>query len=87
MNDHLAPGNFYAIRVKETLLPGTVNWFNNLTVTHLPEGGTRLVGWFPDQPALRGILEQIWDLNMTLQSLEQITDGDDENPLPSEREK
>lgn len=65
-------GEKYRIKVKGTLAAGSLDWFSGLAITPLEDGGTLLVGWFPDQPALRGLLDQLWNLNFTIQSLEQI---------------
>ena len=65
-------GNTYRIKVKETMDTGATDWFNGLTVTPLEDGGTLLTGPFPDQPALRGLLDQLWNLNITIISVDKI---------------
>ena len=72
--------NTYRIRVKETLEPGVTNWFGGLTVTPLENGGTLLTGSFPDQPALRGFLTQLWNLNFTVVSVEKVGNGFHQEP-------
>ncbi len=50
-------------------------WFGGLTLTtSLDQDGTpitRLAGILPDQGALRGILNSLWDLNLTLLSVKR----------------
>ena len=68
-------GNVYQIKVKEILNQQNTDWFDDLTVSRLEKGGTLLVGRFADQPALRGFLDQLWNLNFTVLSVERITKG------------
>jgi len=75
-NNKLRQGNLYQIEVKEYLVQSSLNWFSDLTITPIKDNGTQLVGWFPDQPALRGLLDHLWNLNYTIQSLKQIQTGD-----------
>jgi hypothetical protein len=63
-------GHFYQIRVKEILSLNTLDWDNSLEVDMGYDQGTVLSGWFPDQPALRGLLEYLWNLNLTILSIE-----------------
>ncbi len=44
-------------------------WFDDLTITHLDGGETRLSGPVVDQAALHGILNRIRDLGMPLLSV------------------
>jgi len=64
--------NIYQIKIKENLDSGIADWFGGLTVTPLEKGGTLLVGPFPDQPALRGFLDQLWNLNFTVLSVDRV---------------
>jgi hypothetical protein len=64
--------NTYRIKVKETVDTDATDWFSGLTVTPLKDGGTLLTGPFPDQPALRGLLDQLWNLNFTVLSVDRI---------------
>jgi len=48
------------------------NWFDGLAICVEQAGGspvTRLTGPIADQAHLRGILNQLWDLNLTLISV------------------
>jgi hypothetical protein len=75
----------YEITVKGTLDPGWSDWFTGLSV--IVEAGpdgrplTVLAGEIGDQAALRGILTQLWDLNLTLVSLTCI-DAQEESDEP-----
>ncbi len=62
----------YRIHVKETLDRNFIDWLDDLAITPQENGETLLVGAFPDQPALRGFLDQLWNLNITVISVERI---------------
>ncbi|OGN89726.1 MAG: hypothetical protein A2Y88_05200 [Chloroflexi bacterium RBG_13_48_10] len=64
--------NTYRIRVKETLNPHFTDWLGNLTIIPQENGETLLVSSFTDQPALRGFLDQLWNLNITVITVERI---------------
>ena len=49
-----------------------LDWFGDLIITPIENGGTMLSGTFPDQPALRGFLEQLWNLNITVINVERV---------------
>jgi len=65
-------GNLYRIRLKETLDRSTIDWFGEMTITPQEHGGTLLSGWFADQSALRGFMDRLWNLNLTVLYLERI---------------
>lgn len=56
----------YEITVKEQLDDSWSGWFDGLTVTPAPDGGTLLAGAVRDQTALHGLLAKIRDLGLTL---------------------
>jgi len=66
----------YEIRVQGRLDESWSNWFNGMTIA--PEGAsgdspvTTLTGVVADQAALRGILERVWNLNLTLVSVRRL---------------
>jgi hypothetical protein len=62
----------YRIRVKETLDRHLTDWIGHLTLIPQENGETLLVGSFVDQPALRGFLDQLWNLNITVITVERI---------------
>jgi len=64
--------NTYRIRVKETLDRHLTDWIGHLTIIPQENGETILVGSFTDQPALRGFLDQLWNLNITVITVERI---------------
>jgi hypothetical protein len=64
--------NKYRIRVKETIDRRFSDWQDNLTLIPQQNGETLLLGSFADQPALRGFLDQLWNLNITVISVERI---------------
>ena len=65
-------GNTYRIRVKGTLGQHATDWFGDLTITPLESCETVLIGRFTDQSTLRGLLDQLWDLNLTVLSVERV---------------
>lgn len=69
-------GLVYQIQVKGELDKDWSDWFAGLiieTVRGKERGAvTVLTGAIVDQPALRGLLCRLWDLNLTLISVVQI---------------
>ena len=61
----------YQIKVRGRLDEDWSDWFSGMTVT-FESSVTTLTGAVVDQAALRGILSKIWDLNLTLISVNQI---------------
>jgi hypothetical protein len=68
----------YQIRIQGFLKEKWAEWLNGivLKIEHLNDGSndTNITVAVPDQAALRGILNKLWDLNLTLISLMQIKD-------------
>jgi hypothetical protein len=62
----------YRIIVKETIDHHFADWMDNLSIIPHENGETVLVGSFVDQPALRGFLDQLWNLNITVITVERI---------------
>ena len=62
----------YHIRIKGSLDQNFMDWFGNLTLIPLEDGKSLLVGPFVDQSALRGLLNQLWNLNITVISVDKI---------------
>ncbi|MBC7250312.1 MAG: hypothetical protein H5T62_08500 [Anaerolineae bacterium] len=66
----------YQIKVQGQLDERWADWFNGLTVITNSEDEdlpiTTLTGPVTDQAALRGILNKIWDLNLTVYSLQRL---------------
>jgi hypothetical protein len=71
----------YEIRVEGELDEDWVDWFDGMAIA-IEQGATTLTGPLRDQPALRGMLSKLWDLNLTLVSLRRIegsVEGEKEN--------
>jgi hypothetical protein len=64
--------NWYEIRVKGQLEHGWLDWFDGLQIQNLENGETSLIGLITDQLALRGVLDKLWGLGLTLLSLNRI---------------
>jgi len=61
----------YQIRVQGLLDPQWADWFEGLTIAH--EGNdTLLAGKVVDQAALQGVINKLWDLGLTLLSLQRL---------------
>lgn len=75
-------GNTYRIMVREILTLEATDWFGDLTVKPLENSGTLLTGAFPDQSALRGFLDHLWNLNFTVVSVEKVGNGFHQEPDP-----
>ena len=61
----------YQIKMEGKLDENWSDWFSGMTIT-LESNITVLTGVVADQAALRGILSKIWDLNLTLISVNRI---------------
>ena len=59
----------YRITVRGQLDPHWSEWFDGLAVTRDEDDNTVLCGSIPDQAALRSILLRIFDLGLTLLSV------------------
>jgi hypothetical protein len=77
----------YEIRVQDHLAPHRLCCFEGLTVTHLPDGETRIVGPFRDQSALYGLLNHICCLGVTLLSVNRLAESGGEEAEKSIRPK
>lgn len=62
----------YEILVQGLLDPLWCDWFNGLNMERLPDGNTRITGALPDQPALRAVIERIFDLNLPVLLIRRI---------------
>ncbi len=61
----------YEIIVQGALDGSWSDWFNGMAINYA-DGVTTLRGKVKDQSVLRGMLSKIWDLNMTLISINQV---------------
>ena len=73
------PGTFYVIQVQGELDRGWEEWFDGFSVSvqqaSKQSRTTTFRGPVADQSALRGILCKLWDLNLTLISVQRIERG------------
>jgi len=68
----IAQKTTYHIRLKEVLDRSKIDWFGDISITPQENGETLLVGQFADQSALRGFMNQLWNLNFTVLYMERI---------------
>ena len=67
----------YQIQVQGQLDEGWADWLATMTMTY--DGHvTTLAGPVADQAALRGMLCQLWDLNLTLVSVHRVETENEE---------
>jgi len=63
----------YHIEIAGSLKAGWMAWFNGMATSIQPHPGypghTTITAQVPDQAALRGLLNKIWDLNLTVISV------------------
>lgn len=70
----------YQIKMEGKLDENWSDWFSGMTVT-LESNITVLTGPVADQAALRGILTKVWDLNLTLISVNRIEMNSNRNQV------
>ena len=64
----------FHIRIKGILNRSMADWFGDITILSQKNDETLLAGVFTDQAALRGFLEQLWNLNFAILYVERIDD-------------
>jgi hypothetical protein len=64
----------YQIRIQGHLDETWIGWFSPLVVTNQANGESTLTGFIRDQAELHGLLDRIFDLNLTLLSVNRTTD-------------
>jgi putative acetyltransferase len=62
----------YQIRIKGIVNRSIATQIDDISIIPQENNETLLVGTFIDQPALRGLLDQLWNLNLTILSVERI---------------
>ncbi len=78
---------YYQICVGGELTGEWAGWFEGLAPALGPGGETLLAGWLPDQAALRGVLDRLFDLNLPLISVSQVAAEKARGPgLPAGKE-
>ena len=67
---------YYQITVEGKIDPSWSEWLGNMQLVSRKEANgmylTTLSGALTDQPALRGLLNRLWDLNLVLCSVQQV---------------
>jgi hypothetical protein len=71
-HNHTERSIAYRIVLKESLDQDLINCYGDYNVITQSKGETVVIGKFTDQPALRGFLEQLWNLNITIITVERI---------------
>ena len=74
----------YKFRVKGIPDRGLFDWMDELEIIPQDNSETVLISSFTDQPALRGFVDFLWNLNFTVISVERI---DNENIISESRSK
>ena len=64
----------YQIRIGGHLDDTWIGWFSPLTVANEANGETTLTGTVRDQAELAGLLNRVFDLNLTLLSVNRMLD-------------
>jgi hypothetical protein len=62
----------YQIRIKGIVNRSIAGLIDDMILLPQENNDTLLVGTFIDQPALRGLLDQLWNLNLTILSVERV---------------
>ena len=79
MDNLVTQGSIYKITIKGRLQEKWASWLNGMimSVENTVPGNneTIITVRIPDQAALRGILNKIWDLNLTIISLMFVEDN------------
>ena len=70
-DDRQQPG-WYEIRLKGHLAARWAAWFEGLSLSHQPDGTTRIHGPVVDQAALHGLLQRVRDIGLPLLSVRQV---------------
>jgi hypothetical protein len=72
------PANIYQIVVKGELDPSWSDWLDGFKIARevTPTGTctTLLAGAIADQASLRGLLNRLWDLNLEIVALNQVSE-------------
>jgi len=62
----------YQIHLCEDLCAYRSPWFNDMEIQVDSQGGTLLIGWLQDAPALYGVIDRIRDLGLTLKEVHRV---------------
>lgn len=73
--ENMPKPHIYQIELQGNLDHRWAGWFNGMVISSEASSRlTTLTGSIPDQAKLRGILNKIWDLNLTLISLNRTNE-------------
>ena len=64
----------YQIRVKDHIDDEWAEWFAPLLIANQPNGEATFTGSVRDQAELRGLIDRVFDLNLTLLAINPIPD-------------
>ena len=64
----------YQIRIDGHLDETWINWFSPLAIANEANGEATLTGAVRDQAELHGLLDRVFDLNLTLLAVNRIND-------------
>ena len=64
----------YQIRVDGHLDETWINWFSPLAIANEANGEATLTGAVRDQAELHGLLDRVFDLNLTLLAVNRVND-------------
>jgi len=64
----------YQIRIKNHLDESWIDWFSPLVVVNEANGDATLTGAVRDQAELDGLLDKVFNLNLTLLAVNRIMD-------------
>lgn len=67
------PPRLYRITIQGHLQPRWSEWFENLTITHQPDGTTTLSGVLIGQAALYGLIIKLRDMGLPLLALQSMS--------------
>ena len=63
---------YYRLQLRGHVAQTWSRWFENLTISHEPDGTTMLEGPLVDQAALYGVIDRARDLGLILLAVAQI---------------
>lgn len=69
----------YKIRVKGIPNHSLFDWMEEIEIIPKDNGETVLISSFTDQPALRGFVDYLWNLNFTVIAVEKIDNEKESN--------
>ena len=74
MSVHRENAAHYEIRIRGHLDPRRLEPFEGTTIAHLAGGETRIVSTVRDQSTLHGLLNHLYNLGVTVLSVQRLVD-------------